>query len=637
MLTDQELKFIEENIHRLSLKSIAKKLGIRPKQLRKEIHKLKLKPRSKPSQPATFIHKYGSINLKNRKIIIILAMLILAATFLVYFNCLKNGFIWDDKYLIVNNSQIKSFSHLSNVFKTCVGYGSDNPNNFYRPMQELSNMTDYFFWKKNPMGFHLTNVLLHSFAAILVYLFIFYLSGNITIAALCGLLFGIHPINTEAVTYIAGRADMLYSIFFLSSLILFIRYVNHMVEQVKANTLLILSLVCFIFSLLSKEASIVLPLIIFAYIYIILKNSLAEDTYRNIRNLWIPYAIIVAVYFLLRSTVFDFSSFMPPSMFDVISKFSFPIRLFTFFKAVVNYYLLLMFPIGLHMERIIDVTKQIFEPNAILAFLIVSATIASGFILYRKNRLISFFIFWFFINLLPVSNIYPINSFIAEHWLYMAALGYFFILAFLLHNTYIKNTSKMLKLLIVLLTTTLLITYSFLTIKRNMDWRNEITFFKNTLKYSPKNARLHLALGNAYYEKKKVEDAIKQYKKVISIKKDYAMGYSNIGAAYMTQKKFVEAEKYLKKAAQLRFNFPFVHYALGIIYYNTNRANEAIPELELSIKQMPNYYMSLNFLGKIYGEHGDRKRAVETFQKSLQIMPEQKEIKDAIKQLSPKS
>ena len=80
---------------------------------------------------------------------------------LSYVNSLKNGFIWDDEYLILLNSQIKSITHVKDVFTTYVGYGSGNVNNFYRPLQELSNMIDYFLWAEDPLGFHLTNVILH--------------------------------------------------------------------------------------------------------------------------------------------------------------------------------------------------------------------------------------------------------------------------------------------------------------------------------------------------------------------------------------------------------------------------------------------------------------------------------------------
>ena len=110
---------------------------------------------------------------KNKVIFGFSLFLVFIITFLAYSNAIKNDFIWDDEYLILNNSQIKSFSHIKNIFKIYIGYGSGNINNFYRPLQELSNMADYFLWGKDPAGFHLTNIVLHSLNASLLLILIF--------------------------------------------------------------------------------------------------------------------------------------------------------------------------------------------------------------------------------------------------------------------------------------------------------------------------------------------------------------------------------------------------------------------------------------------------------------------------------
>jgi len=268
MLNKEERAFIKKNKDKLSLKEMADKLGMRAKILTKEIKRLE---REHPAQPvkAGEAGKYrpGSISSSNIKKVIGCAIFIFIATFSVYFNTMENDFIWDDEYLILNNSQVKSFSHIDNVFKTYVGFGSENVNTFYRPLQELSNMLDYFLWGEDPMGFHLTNVLLHSAFAILAFIFIFYVSANIPVAFIAALLLGVHPVNTEAVAYIAGRADSLYSIFFLLSLISFVRYSGHIIKGKNCLMLIISANIFFILALLSKEVSLVLPLLVILYIF----------------------------------------------------------------------------------------------------------------------------------------------------------------------------------------------------------------------------------------------------------------------------------------------------------------------------------------------------------------------------------
>ena len=244
---------------------------------------------------------------------------IFAMAFLVYANMLDGEFIWDDEYLIVNNSQIKSFSHLLNTFRTYVGYGSENVNNFYRPMQEISNMLDYRVWGLDPSGFHLTNNVLHSIVSVLVMIFVLSLTKNILAAFISALLYAIHPVHSEAVAYIAGRADLLYTIFMLLSLIYYSRSVA--VCKGRAPTLrsnenkYYLSLAFFVLALLSKEMAMVIPLIIFVYTLFIIKNDDGDGAYKIFKFRWIPYAVILGIYGVLRSTILNFNIAAPVSAF----------------------------------------------------------------------------------------------------------------------------------------------------------------------------------------------------------------------------------------------------------------------------------------------------------------------------------
>ncbi|OGW75920.1 MAG: hypothetical protein A2Z72_08770 [Omnitrophica bacterium RBG_13_46_9] len=633
MLNKEQQQFIRQNIDKMSPEEISEKLGIRAKKLRKEIKKLDLKTvRRKPQALTAPAYKPASICPENRNKILGAALLVFLITFMVYMNTLKNDFIWDDEYLILKNSQVKSFSHFWNVFRTYLGYGSDNINNFYRPMQEISNMVDYFLWGEDPKGFHFTNIMLHSFVAVMVFIFIFYICNSVPIAGLCGIFFGIHPVHTEAVAYIAGRADSLYSAFFLLSFTLLIRYMNSLCRDRERGNLFVLSILLFVPALLSKEISLVLPLLVIVYVFILLKGRISMGTYRKAMNLWIPYAAVVLVYGVLRFTVINFFKIAPPTTFSVIPL---PNRLFTFFKTILEYFGMLLVPVNLHMERTVHITRSFFEPDSLLAIFVVLGILAAGVALYRKNRLISFFIFWFFINLLPVSNIFPINSFIAEHWLYMASIGYFFIVSAGIYALYAKSRRGLAgKALAVMLVGAFLSPYAFLTVRRNRDWKDEITFFDNTLKYTPKNTRLYLNLGNTYFEKRQYDKAIEQYEKVISIDENYAVAYGNIGVAYVSKGNLSEAEKFLKKAVALDHNYPLAHYSLGSLYRKTGRAKEAIDELEISVKQLPQYYPSLNLLGELYLNQDDKKRAIELFQRSLQVMPDQPHIRSLLERAS---
>jgi len=585
-----------------------------------------------PKKENVIEYSPASVSSKNRKYIVIIATIIFLATFLVYFNTLKNDFIWDDEYLILHNSHIKSFSHFFDAFKLYIGYGSENINNFYRPLQEISNMLDYFLWGTDPTGFHLTNVLLHSFAAVFVFFLLFYLCDNIAIAGIAGLFYGIHPIHTEAIAYIAGRADPLYAVFFFLSFIFFIRHINHLLKGRKDACLLPASAIFFVLALLSKEISLVLPFLMILYIYVLLKDNISKPAFQKVKNLWVGHGVIVLIYVFLRSTVLNFSSIAPPLKLKAIPLVN---RLFTFFEVLMVYFKLLIFPTDLHMERTIRVVRSVFEPGAIVSFLVVLGLLWYAIVLYRRrSNPISFFIAWFFVSLLPVSNIYPINSFLAEHWLYIASVGYFYVIAMFVLRLYERSKNNFaFRITIIVSMVVLFGVYSVMTVRRNRDWKNETTFFENTLRYSPKNARLYLNLGNTYYEQHNLAKAIEQYEKAISVRKNYPAAYGNLGSIYIAKGDLVEGKKYLKKAIELKFNFPISHYNLGLVYYKTGEKEKAIEELNIALKQLPQHYPSLNLLGKIYLGKGDRQKAYEYFQRSLKIMPNQKKIRKLIERV----
>ncbi|MCX7917710.1 MAG: hypothetical protein N2589_06250, partial [bacterium] len=132
-----------------------------------------------------------------------------SSIFFVYLNSIFNPFIWDDFSLIYENPFIKSFKFLLHFFNTDIFLSASN---FYRPIQMFFYALVYRIFKDNPIGYHLLNILFHSGCAILVYLLLRKIYGE-RVSFLVALVWGIHPINTEAITYISGTADPLFLFF----------------------------------------------------------------------------------------------------------------------------------------------------------------------------------------------------------------------------------------------------------------------------------------------------------------------------------------------------------------------------------------------------------------------------------------
>jgi tetratricopeptide (TPR) repeat protein len=490
----------------------------------------------------------------NRRVHILAILAISVMIFLAYSSALGNDFIWDDEFLIRDNTAISSFSNTAKIFRTYLAATSGNINNFYRPIQELSYMTDVFLWGRHPFGFHLTNIILHVLCAIFLYLLSLKIFNNWLAAFVTACLFGIHPINTEAVTYIAGRADSLYLLFFLISFTLFLRVAGAAEAGLRTPYVLYaLSALFYALSIISKEIGLILPL--FFILYIVAFRSRPER--KKLYPLLVPYAIILLAYVIMRKTVLDFSGISPSF---IMAKFSLCIRMLTTSKVICVYLFLLAAPFGLHMERRIKVADSIFSPEVILSLAVILSIAAAIYIFSKKSRMAFFAGLWFFIGLIPVSNIVPINSFIAEHWLYLPAIGVYMLVGLACARFFYGppggRSSGASRRVVVSALTCMFIFFGVVTFERNKDWKDGVTFFKNALKYSPNNAKLHLNFGNVYYYIGRRDDAMREYNRTIELQPASPGAYSNIANVYLSQGNYKMAGEYAKKALSIKSDLP---------------------------------------------------------------------------------
>ena len=191
--------------------------------------------------------------MKNFKIIILIGLILIIA-FASFSPCLRNSFVnWDDNGYVSDNTTLKPFS-LSSVKIIFTSFNLGH----YHPLTMLSYALEYQFFKLNPFGYHLDNLILHLLNCLLVFWLIFILSENIFISFLTAVLFGIHPLQVESVAWISERKNLLYAFFFLSAMLAYVFYI-------KSNRELkyyFLGLVLFIFSLLAKSMAVTLPLVL---------------------------------------------------------------------------------------------------------------------------------------------------------------------------------------------------------------------------------------------------------------------------------------------------------------------------------------------------------------------------------------
>lgn len=526
-------------------------------------------------------------------------LLIAVLGFIVYANSLGGDFVWDDNHLIRDNVYIKKWAFLAEIFTRHIGTGANIEYFSYRPLQMLSYMADYFIWGINPLGYHLTNVTLHIFAAFGVYWMVRTFFGRGLLPFFTAALFVAHPVHTAAVAYASGRADPLALIFMLSGLIFYSKSLD------KGKIVMYCAaLLCFVLALLSRESSIIFPVLLILYHYCSGKRVRASR--------FLPAIGLAIVYVTVRLTL------LSELLTHVVSASTVRERLPGAFAAITGYIRLMVFPVGLHMDygnALFSFTDQ----KAVAGILITAVFLGIAFRKRKTDRILFFSVVWFFAALLPVANIYPVNAYMAEHWLYVPSIGFFIILGRILSGACLRSAGRMAG---VAGAAVVLLFYSWQTIEYNRFWRTPLLVYQRTLEYSPQSVRALAGLAREYHRGGKNREAIALSEKALLIDPFYGAAYSNMGKAWMSLGEAGKAVDSFEKAVELDPERPGAYNNLGIAYLAAGNAEEAISAYRKAIELNPRHGKAYNNLGNLYLNSGKHEDAVEFYEQAVNIDPD---------------
>jgi tetratricopeptide (TPR) repeat protein len=483
-------------------------------------------------------------------------------------------------------------------------------------------MLDYHFWRLKPFGYHLTNIVLHAIAAILVYQLIKLLFFDFKLAFVTSLLFTIHPLQSEAVAYISGRPDSLAAIFILLSIYLFIKF--RKIPEPKKEFFYLGSLLAFCLALLSKELALVLP---FA---LILCDSLPDKqklrlTLRKKILIYLPYVLLGAAYAFLRLKVLTFGSTKPVFSREYMPLFA---RILGFFKAFFVYLGLLAYPHNLHMNRAFELPQTYFQPLAFIGAFFLVLTVIFAIRSYRRYPLIYFGIFWFIIFLFPQANLLlPMLTPLAEHFLYLPSIGFFLLLGLgiqRLPQIKFKRTALSSTGLIWVLFVVYCVFLESVTLKANQNWRDTATLWKNTLRFSPQSVIARNNLGAVYLSQHRLKAAEEELliAKKLSRRK-YGEIYFNLGGVYFKEHKFDLAEKEFKQALEIAPNNLFIRTSLAKLYLITDGyLKQAEEQFNYVLKIDPQNLSATYGLAKVYDKQGFTARAITQYRRVIAIEPD---------------
>jgi tetratricopeptide (TPR) repeat protein len=551
----------------------------------------------------------------------------------IYLNSLNNSFIFDDISSIVENPYIRNLKDISFFLK-----GLEVRKESFRALPTLSFAINYHLHKLNVFGYHLVNLALHLLSGLLVYfisrhLFLLESQDNKPLAddpgndhqkinllsLLAAAIFISHPIQANTVTYVVGRNEGMASFFYLLGLFFFIK-MSLSRGGIKGLYLLGTGMT-FFFAILSKEIAFTLPaiLILFDLMFICKNWKVIKTRLKFYIGFGAPF--ILYILFFVKGGVIKLL-FVYPGRWTPWE------NLLTQFNVIIQYFKLLFLPLPgwLNIDHDFQLSKSLFEYPTWISLSIILFLFILAVFLIKKNRLISFCIFFFFIVLAPSSSVIPIWDLMVEYRLYLPIFAFCLILTKGLNSFYQLlaryYSYKLSRGVLLGISVIILSSYSAITIDRNKIFKDELILWSDAAKKSPNKTRPKENLITAYHRHGLNDQAIALSLEVLNKNpRDHEI-YNKLGISYMSLGEYNKAIEYLKTSIQIENNNPEALNNLGVIYLEKKDFPQAITAFKQAISQKPNYSEAHNNLAKALAMSGQLDDAIIVESKAIRMDPD---------------
>lgn len=544
---------------------------------------------------------------------------ICAATILAYSNSFLGQFTLDDFINILNDRRITDFDiTISGIIDAAT-----SGRNGGRWLPNLSFGFNYLAHGDNVWGYHLVNLLVHIAGAIILYSLSLttlnlpalskqFINKN-EIAFIATLLWAVHPLQTNAVTYIVQRMTSMAALFYMSSLLC---YVQGRIAERRGMKQIVLFGLSFLFGFMaikSKENAYMIPVMIFAYELFFLNTSSWIKDYKKILA-WLAACLSII---LLCTVLFLGGAKIISHIIEVYGYRDFTMlqRLLTETRIFFLYLSLLALPLPsrLNLNHDIPISYGIFTPfQTSIALAGVILFVWLIFYLYNRDRLLSFGLFWFLGNLLLESTFVPLEL-IFEHRLYLPS-------SFLILGLTATACVIMKRKTLFLRATYLLLIFLFCTWtwQRNQVWTSNVRLWSDVVSKSPGLARGHNNLGVALHEQGQFHEAENSFIQAIKVNPESRLGYQSLGSLYISQNRLEEAQRILRTGlSKETFLSPGrIYHYLGIIERKAGRYQQAINYAQMALNLDKNSLEPLLTIGITYGKLGDPQKADAVFRKA---------------------
>ena len=503
-------------------------------------------------------------------------MTLVVVTFAIYVQVGNHQFLnFDDNLYVTDNPHVSSGISGKNIAWAFSSVDAAN----WHPVTWLSHMIDAQLYGMNPRGHHLSNVIIHAASSLLLLLFLFRLTGSLWRSSFVAALFALHPLHVESVAWVAERKDVLSGFFWFLTLLLYFEFVTK-----RKPVLYLLTLLSFMFGLMSKPMLVTLPIVMLLLDFWPLDRYKSEE--QGVRQLSgrASSLILEKIPFFVCSLLSGLITIYAQHTGGAVTATPIYLRIENALIAYVTYVFKTLWPHDLAVYYPMPLSFPLLQViGSLLVLLFLSVTVIR---VGRRYSYLTVGWFWFLITLLPVIGLIHVGGqSIADRYMYIPVIGLFIMVAWGMPD--LARGVPYREKVLAIIAGAFIVASAAVTWHQIGYWRDSISLYRHTLQVTSGNAFIHHNLGVALAEKGGLDEAIREYREALFIKPNYADAHNNLGIA-LARKGFLDA---------------------------------AIFEFQETIRIQPDYVDAHNNLGITFARKGDWDGAIRAYQAALRVNP----------------
>jgi len=492
---------------------------------------------------------------------------------------------------------------------------------YYQPLTMISLMVDHATGGRvnNLQPFHRTNLGLHIANTALVIVLLYILFGHIWIVAGVGLLFGLHPLTVEPITWVGERKTLLAAFFSLWCLVLYARYARKSDWKLYTGCMVI-----YVFALLSKPTSTPLPALMLLMDYWPLRRLRLQAVVEKL-PLFVLGGISAIITYVSQSRT---GAVVLPGQYNILR---IPL---TFCHNLIFYPYKIIWPTGLSPFYIYPDPFELSEPMVLAG--VIGTCILIVLLLISLRWMRSALTGWafFVIAILPTMQIIGFSDVIAsDKFAYLPSVGLLMILASFLIWFCVGRRPQMRRIIALIVILLLAGGQAVATRQYLSYWQDTISLYEYVLKLTPNVVQVHNNLGNALQSQGRVDEAISHYEHALRIKPDHARAHNNLGNALVSRGRLTEAVNHYRQALQINPDYAKAHNNLANVLSSQGEFDEGISHFRRAVQIKPDYAEAYCNMGKAFQSQGRFEEAIDCYNQALQTTPDDPDVHDSLGQI----